>query len=130
MSRPAGGTVSSIANDLAGKVRGMSLEGTHVAGPGLIDTILHRRNLLRWGRAARRAAHRRPLGARTERARAQALRQRLDELIVVAEGRLALPRIGSTSFPRPPGTDWSWRPRLWRGPARAEGPRRASRAGP
>ncbi|MDB9943709.1 DUF6478 family protein [Octadecabacter sp.] len=32
-----------------------------------------------------------------------------------ADSRLALPRIGSTSFPKPAGTDWSWGPQLWRG---------------
>ena len=34
----------------------------------------------------------------------------------VAEGRFALPRSGSTAFPRPHDTDWAWRPEVWRGP--------------
>jgi hypothetical protein len=33
----------------------------------------------------------------------------------VAASRLALPRIGSTTFPKPARTDWSWRLQLWRG---------------
>jgi len=44
------------------------------------------------------------------------MRRHLDRLIHVAEGRLALPVIGSNAIPRPLGTDWAWRPALWRGP--------------
>ena len=39
----------------------------------------------------------------------------------VADNRLALPRIGSNAFSRPCGTEWSWRPRLWRGPLARKG---------
>ncbi len=44
------------------------------------------------------------------------LRTHLDRLIHVADERLALPAVGSTSFPRPHNADWAWRPELWRGP--------------
>lgn len=81
----------------------------------LIDAALHRRSLLRWRRAARGAPSAELGQLRRDQARARALRLHLDELLVTAESRLALPRIGSQAFPRPPGTDWSWRPRLWRG---------------
>ncbi len=81
---------------------------------GLLDGMLHRRALRRWGAAARGAATA-DLGAlRRDRAEARALRHRLDELLEVADGRLARPRAGA-EIPRPPGTDWAWRPRLWRG---------------
>lgn len=53
---------------------------------------------------------------RTRRNQARALRAHLDHLIHVADGRLALPMIGTSYFPRPQGTDWAWRPELWRGP--------------
>ena len=52
---------------------------------------------------------------RDQRNEARILRHKLDELTHQADSRLALPRIGSTSFPKPAGTDWSWRPQLWRG---------------
>ena len=39
----------------------------------------------------------------------------------VADNRFALPRIGSNAFSRPGGTEWSWRPRLWRGPLARKG---------
>lgn len=58
---------------------------------------------------------------RAERAQAQKLRHSLDELISVAESRLALPMIGSNAFPKPHGTDWSWRPDLWREPLSVPG---------
>jgi len=87
----------------------------------VIDALLQRQSLLRWSRAARGAATAELSRLRRERTRAHALRHRLDELLEVAESRLALPRIGSSSFPRPAGTDWSWRPRLWRGPLALKG---------
>lgn len=49
------------------------------------------------------------------RARAGALRRRLDRLIHVADGRLALPHIGSNAIQKPLGTDWAYRPEPWRG---------------
>ena len=49
------------------------------------------------------------------------MRRQLDRLIHVAEGRLALPVIGSNAIPRPLGTDWAWRPDLWRGPIAGAG---------
>lgn len=42
------------------------------------------------------------------------LRPRLSDLIAIADMRLAMPRLGSTTFARPAGTDWAWRPMLWR----------------
>ena len=81
-----------------------------------LDRAFHQRALFKWGRAARRAPDT-DLGIlRRQRKSARQLRQKLDELIHVAEDRLALPRIGSSAFVRPDGTDWSWRPNLWRGP--------------
>ncbi|SLN28550.1 hypothetical protein PEL8287_01296 [Roseovarius litorisediminis] len=58
---------------------------------------------------------------REERARARRLRQSLNEVISIADNRLALPMIGSTAFPKPHGTDWSWRPALWREPLAVPG---------
>jgi hypothetical protein len=58
---------------------------------------------------------------RSERARARKLRYWLNELISVADSRLALPRIGANTFSKPHGTDWAWRPALWREPLAVPG---------
>lgn len=82
----------------------------------ILDRLAYRDTLRRWRRAARNA-DRTPLpDLRLQRNRARTLRTHLDRLIHIADGRLALPKIGSSFFPRPHGTDWSWRPDLWRGP--------------
>ncbi len=51
--------------------------------------------------------------ARTE---ARAERREIDRFLAEADERLALPPIGSDAMRRPPGTDWAWRPALWRLP--------------
>ncbi|MCV2887427.1 DUF6478 family protein [Ruegeria aquimaris] len=82
----------------------------------LLDRLFHLREMRRW-RAAARNSLAAPLSElRRQRNRARDLRLHLDRLINVADGRLALPLIGSSYFPKPHGTDWSWRPELWRGP--------------
>lgn len=75
----------------------------------------------RWSASARRAADAELSELRRDRFHARQLRSRIDELLNVAESRLALPRIGSNAFPQPPGTDWAWRPNLWRGPLKQRG---------
>jgi len=87
----------------------------------LIEGLLHQGALRRW-RAAAQAAPKEELSTlRSLRNRARQMRQVIDEVTFVAESRLALPRIGSSAFPRPAGTDWSWRPQLWRGPLTQKG---------
>lgn len=87
----------------------------------MLDRLLHRRGLRKWRLAASRANDT-PLSIlRVERNQARQLRTHLDQLIHVADGRLALPQIGTSYFPKPHGTDWSWRPELWRGPLPAPG---------
>lgn len=87
----------------------------------IMDRLLHLRSLRRWRGAAEGAA-RTPLSElRIQRNQARQLRTHLDRLIHTADGRLALPLIGSSFFPRPHGTDWSWRPQLWRGPLAERG---------
>ena len=82
----------------------------------IMDRLLHLRSLRRW-RAAAEESSRAPLSElRRQRNQARQLRTHLDRLIHTADGRLALPQIGSSFFPRPHGTDWSWRPEMWRGP--------------
>jgi hypothetical protein len=85
------------------------------------DRYLQAVTLRRWTRKAQEAATADLDDLRVDQARARALSRRLDDVIFAAESRLALPRIGSNAFALPPGTDWSWRPDLWRGPLAARG---------
>ncbi len=81
----------------------------------LVERLLHRGAMRRWARAARKASQLELVELRRLRASARSLRTHLDGLIHIADERLALPAIGSTSFPKPQDADWSWRPELWRG---------------
>lgn len=81
---------------------------------GLIGKMLHWRTLARWKAAARRAGDADLSVLRAQRQQARQLRVPLQELTHIADSRLSLPRIGSNSFARPAGTDWSWRPQAWR----------------
>jgi len=82
----------------------------------VLDKLFHLRALRRWRKAAKGSGSA-PLSVlRQQRNQARELRTHLDRLVHVADGRLALPVIGSSYFPKPHGTDWSWRPEVWRGP--------------
>ena len=83
---------------------------------GYLEGKLYARALHRWAQAARKAAMADLATLRRQRNRARLLRAHLDRLIHRADGRLALPVIGATGFPKPHNADWAWRPELWRGP--------------
>ncbi|MCV2893489.1 DUF6478 family protein [Lentibacter sp. XHP0401] len=76
---------------------------------------LYRLSLKRWQRAARRGYETRLEKLRAERADARKMKTQLDQLIHIADERLALPMIGSQAFDKPFDSDWAWRPELWRG---------------
>lgn len=84
-------------------------------GFSFLDGKVHARTVMRWARAARQAATVDLPVLRRQRSRARLLRSHLDRLIHTADERLALPMIGSNSFPKPHNADWAWRPELWRG---------------
>lgn len=85
------------------------------------ERVAHALAMRRWSRIARRAELAELSQLSQDRARARALRHKVDEVIHVADSRLALPRVGSSTFPRPMGSDWGWRPQLWRGPLPQKG---------
>lgn len=90
-------------------------------GVGLLQNIYQRAVSRYWARSARLAGETDLSTLRKQRSRARSLRYNLDTLIAISERRLALPMIGSNAFPRPHGTDWSWRPQLWRQPLPIKG---------
>lgn len=86
-----------------------------------LERALHQGSLMRWSAAAQSAEDAELSELRQKRHMARQLATRLDQLMHVADSRLALPRIGSQAFNRPKGTLWSWRPQLWRGPISPHG---------
>lgn len=90
-------------------------------GFGAIDRVLHGIAMRRWARAARGAAETDLSTLRRQRSRARSLRQKLDDLIHVADRRMAMPHNTSEVFGLPVGADWSCRPHLWRRPLRGGG---------
>lgn len=85
---------------------------------GTVERYLHKKLQRRWGVLAEEAALVDLETLRGLRSRARSLRRQLDRVIHEAEHRLALPVIGSNAIRKPLGTDWSWRPDLWRVPLR------------
>ncbi|MFT4148719.1 MAG: DUF6478 family protein [Paracoccaceae bacterium] len=84
-------------------------------GETLFDRLLFRRTLRRLGQMAD-AAERADLDAlRDFRSRARALQRQVGRVVHTAEYRLGLPLIGSNAMKKPLGTDWAWRPDLWKG---------------
>jgi hypothetical protein len=85
-------------------------------GENLLDRAFFSRTIARWARDARLSHSADLISLRRQRLSARQLKAHLDQLIHVADERLALPLEGSTSFPKPHNADWAWRPELWRGP--------------
>jgi Family of unknown function (DUF6478) len=81
----------------------------------LLDRMVFRRALSRWAKAADEAPKMGMDGLRALRQRARQMRRELDRVIHQAEYRLALPVIGATAIRKPMGTDWAWRPDIWKG---------------
>jgi len=77
--------------------------------------------LSRWSRAARRAPSL-DLATLTQLSGdAHALRREVERVLFVAEGRLGMPLGGGDGIERPLGSDWAWRPEIWRGPIVPQG---------
>ena len=87
----------------------------------LFDVLLHRRMVRLWRKAALNAPAMKLGELRQIRAQGRRLGHYMNEALAVAENRLALPLVGSSAFPRPHGTDWAWRPEVWRLPLPAPG---------
>jgi hypothetical protein len=83
---------------------------------GWLDRLVLRRALRRWRRGADAAEQLNLESLARLRGLARQHRRHIDRILHVADGRLALPVIGPNPIRRQPGTDWAWRPDLWRGP--------------
>lgn len=87
----------------------------------LIDRLMFRAGIARWRRVATSARSVDVALLRGMRGRARQIRREIDRFLHVADGRLALPLIGSNAIRRPPHCDWAWRPEVWRGPVTPPG---------
>ena len=87
----------------------------------LLDRIFHRLSLRRWRRKTIEAQSMSSLELRSQRKNALHLKDQINNLIEIADSKLTLPMLGSNMFHKPHGTDWSWRPGLWRAPLETPG---------
>ncbi|WP_339761595.1 DUF6478 family protein [uncultured Sulfitobacter sp.] len=90
-------------------------------GTQLLNAALSKWVLRKWARNAQKATDVPLETLRRQTQEAWALKTRLDSFIQAAQERTALPIVGSTKFSKPHGTDWFWRPMLWRVPLPVQG---------
>lgn len=81
----------------------------------LLDRFLRRKTMRHWQEMAEAAPAAHLDDLRSMRGEARSLRRNIDRVIHEAEHRLALPVIGSNVIRKPMGTDFAWRPELWKG---------------
>ncbi|MFY0693209.1 MAG: hypothetical protein JXR14_14950 [Paracoccaceae bacterium] len=79
------------------------------------------RQLNRWKQVASSAEDLDLATLKHVRTQARQLRQQVDAVTHIADGRLALPRIGTNAIQRPAQSDWAFRPEIWRGPISPSG---------
>lgn len=80
-----------------------------------VEGWLQRRTEERWARLAEAAPGLESHELRALRTEARGMRRQLDRVLQAADARLAVPSLGAGLPQMPPGTDWTWRPDLWRG---------------
>lgn len=85
-------------------------------GDNFWDGALYRRMVQRWEMSARQASTTKLSALHEQRTRARALRAPLDQLIRIADERLAVATAGAASVPQPHNADWAWRPTFWQTP--------------
>jgi Family of unknown function (DUF6478) len=86
-----------------------------------LDGMAQRASLRRWARLAEEAPAADLDRLRQLRTRARSLRRLVDKVIHDGDHRLALPVIGAQAIRRTMGSDWAWRPDLWKGPIATPG---------
>lgn len=88
---------------------------------GRFGQALDRQAKRRWERLAGRLPEMSLGELAAARQDAAELHHRLARVIHSADARLMLPHVGSNAIERPLGTDWAYRPELWRGPLARRG---------
>ncbi|WP_208349956.1 DUF6478 family protein [Pseudaestuariivita rosea] len=80
------------------------------------QNLLHRWARKHWARIAANAADADLASLRYHRARARELRAQINEVLHIADGRLAASTMTTVPALAAQNSDWIWRPELWRGP--------------
>lgn len=88
---------------------------------GIIERWRWKRCLQQWAGYENDAAQLDLSSLRDLRSRSRQMRHATDRVLHVADGRLALPRIGTNAMQKPLHCDWAYRPQLWRGPLAVPG---------
>ncbi len=88
---------------------------------GILSRITRSRDVERWRNTAADAQEVNLDSLRASRDAARALRGHLDTVLHAASERLALPQNVWSNFAKPTGSDWAWRPDIWRGPLGVSG---------
>lgn len=88
---------------------------------GIIERWRWKRCLQKWAGHEGDAVRLDLVALRELRSRARQMRRATDRVLHVADGRLALPRIGTNAIQKPLHCDWAYRPQLWRGPLAVAG---------
>jgi hypothetical protein len=81
----------------------------------MLDRWHLRKVQARWSTAAEAAGEMEPATLRSLRSEARGMRRQIDRLVHAVDERLALSLAGVSQPHLPVGTDWRWRPDLWRG---------------
>ena len=81
----------------------------------LLQRLFLKRELRHWRTVADSAQTAELPLLRTQRNQARKLKTQLDRVLHMVDARLTQPTDGVNLFPVPHGTDWTWRPQLFRG---------------
>ena len=88
---------------------------------GPLTGLIEKQTLRRWRKASAAVGEMDVSALKTLRTKARALGRHVDQVLHVAEGRLALPVAGQAAIRKPLQSDWAWRPELWCGPIKPVG---------
>lgn len=86
-----------------------------------IQRKLDQSSLEKWDDEIELAKDLDPDKLRRLRGRARQLQKRVNQVIHIADGRLAMPRDGADTIRKPQRADWAFRPEIWSGPISPHG---------
>ncbi|MGB1234216.1 MAG: DUF6478 family protein [Planktomarina sp.] len=88
---------------------------------GFLEKLTNKRSLRQWEQRAADAPNADLDTLKKHRNLARRLKGHLDKVLIAAEDQLSLVRPDAEKFRKTKGTDWSWRPKIWRAPTDPKG---------